>query len=54
MQILYQVYAVLARSNGGGSGDKKGEGAIVGIAALVYYYIGIYPLLYLGVRVILA
>ena len=51
MQILYQVYAVLARSNGGGSGDKKGEGAI---AALVYYYIGIYPLLYLGVRVILA
>ena len=54
MQILYQVYAVLAWSNGGGSGDKKGEGAIVGIAALVYYYIGIYPLLYLGVRVILA
>ena len=48
MQILYQVYAVLARSNAGGSGDKKGEGAIV------YYYIGIYPLLYLGVRVILA
>ena len=53
MQILYQVYAVLARSNGGGSGDKKGEGAIVGIAALVCHYIGIYLLLYLGVRVIL-
>ena len=53
MQILYQVYAVLARSNGGGSGDKKGEGAIVGIAALVCHYMGIYLLLYLGVRVIL-
>ncbi len=48
VQILYQVYAVLARSNSGGSGDKKGKGAIVGIAALVCYYIGIYLLLYLS------
>ncbi len=47
VQVLYQVYAVLARSGSGG-GDKKGKGAIVGIAALVCYYIGIYLLLYLS------
>jgi Zn-dependent protease with chaperone function len=47
VQILYQVYAALARS-GNGSGDKKGKGAIVGLAALICYYIGIYLLLYLS------
>ncbi len=46
VQILYQVYAVLARSSSGD--DKKGKGAIIGIAALICYYIGIYLLLYLS------
>ncbi len=46
VQILYQVYAALTR--GGGSTDKKGKGAIVGIAALLCYYIGIFLLLYLS------
>ena len=45
VQILYQVYAALARSS---SGDKKGKGALVGLAALICYYIGIYLLLYLS------
>ena len=39
VQILYQIYAVLARSSQGSS-DKKGKGAIVGIAVLICYYIG--------------
>lgn len=47
VQILYQIYAVLARSSQGSS-DKKGKGAIVGIAVLICYYIGIYLLLYLS------
>ena len=47
VQILYQIYAVLGRSSQGSS-DKKGKGAIVGIAALICYYIGIYLLLYLS------
>jgi Zn-dependent protease with chaperone function len=47
VQILYQIYAVLARSSQGSS-DKKGKGAIVGIAALIAYYVGIYLLLYLS------
>ena len=45
MQILYQVYAALVRAN---SSDKKGKGAIVGVAALNFYYNGIYLLLYLS------
>jgi Zn-dependent protease with chaperone function len=45
VQILYQVYAALIRAN---SSDKKGKGAIVGVAALIFYYIGIYLLLYLS------
>ena len=45
VQILYQVYAALVRAN---SSDKKGKGAIVGVAALIFYYIGIYLLLYLS------
>ena len=32
VQILYQVYAALARSSGGSS-DKKGKGAMIGLAA---------------------
>ena len=47
VQILYQVYAALARSSGGSS-DKKGKGAMIGLAALLCYYIGIYLLLYLS------
>jgi Zn-dependent protease with chaperone function len=47
VQILYQVYAALARSSRGG-GDKKNAGALVAIAALIAYYIGIYLLLYLS------
>lgn len=47
VQILYQVYAALMRSSGGSS-DKKGKGAIIGLAALLCYYIGIYLLLYLS------
>ncbi len=47
VQVLYQIYAALVRS-GNSSSDKKGNGAIVGLAALVCYYIGIYLLLYLS------
>jgi Zn-dependent protease with chaperone function len=47
VQILYQIYAALAGSSGG-NGDKKGKGEIVGLAALICYYIGIYLLLYLS------
>jgi Zn-dependent protease with chaperone function len=47
VQILYQVYAALVSANRDG-GDKKGKGAIVGIAALIFYYIGLYLLLYLS------
>jgi heat shock protein HtpX len=47
VQILYQVYAALARSRSSSS-DRKGYGAIVGLAALVCYYVGIYLLLYLS------
>ncbi|HZP09083.1 M48 family metalloprotease [Methyloceanibacter sp.] len=47
VQILYQIYAVLARSSKSSS-DKKGNAALVGLAALVAYYIGIYLLLYLS------
>lgn len=45
VQILYQVYAALVRAN---RSDKKGTGAVVGVAALIFYYIGIYLLLYLS------
>jgi Zn-dependent protease with chaperone function len=45
VQILYQVYAATARS---GSSDKKGRGAIVGVGALIGYYIGLYLLLFLS------
>lgn len=45
VQILYQVYAATTRSD---SSDKKGRGAIVGVAALIGYYIGLYLLLFLS------
>ncbi|HLC07802.1 MAG TPA: M48 family metalloprotease [Methyloceanibacter sp.] len=47
VQILYQIYAAMARSSSGG-GKKKGGAAAVGLAALICYYIGIYLLLYLS------
>jgi Zn-dependent protease with chaperone function len=47
VQILYQVYAAMARSSRSG-GDKKNAGALIAVAALVAYYIGIYLLLYLS------
>lgn len=48
VQILYQVYAASMRSSKS-SGDKNKSGqALVGIAALVMYYIGIYLLYYLS------
>ncbi len=45
VQVLYQIYASMIRVDGS---DKKGKGAIVGVAALVCYYIGIYLLFYLS------
>lgn len=47
VQILFQIYAALARSSNSSS-DKKGNAALIGLAALVAYYIGIYLLLYLS------
>jgi Zn-dependent protease with chaperone function len=48
VQILYQVYAASMRASRGGSSKSKGGQAMVGIAALVMYYIGIYLLYYLS------
>ncbi|HEY7669597.1 MAG TPA: M48 family metalloprotease [Hyphomicrobium sp.] len=48
VQILYQVYAALARSARSSSSGKKGGGAAVGLLALVLYYVGIYLLFYLS------
>jgi Zn-dependent protease with chaperone function len=47
VQILYQVYAASMRSSRGG-GKNKGGQALVGIAALIMYYVGIYLLYYLS------
>ena len=47
VQILYQIYAALAHSRSGSS-DRKGYGSIVGLGALVCYYICTYLLLYLS------
>ena len=47
VQVLYQVYAASMRSSRGG-GKNKGGQALVGIAALVMYYVGIYLLYYLS------
>jgi Zn-dependent protease with chaperone function len=48
VQILYQIYAVLARSQRGGSSKEGNKLAVIGIVALIGYYIGIYLLLYLS------
>jgi Zn-dependent protease with chaperone function len=48
VQILYQVYAASIRSGRSGSGKNKGGQALVGLAALAMYYIGIYLLYYLS------
>jgi len=47
VQILYQVYAAMMRSGRSG-GKNKGGQAIIGIAALIMYYVGIYLLYYLS------
>lgn len=48
VQILYQVYAALTRQ-ARSSSDKKGNNlAIIGVIALVLYYVGIYLLFYLS------
>jgi Zn-dependent protease with chaperone function len=48
VQILYQVYAATMRSSRSGSGKNKGGAAMVGLAALLMYYVGIYLLYYLS------
>jgi len=48
VQILYQVYAAAMRSSRGGGDKNKGGQALVGIAAIVLYYVGIYLLYYLS------
>ncbi|MFN3625914.1 MAG: M48 family metalloprotease [Hyphomicrobium sp.] len=48
VQILYQVYAASMRSGKSGNSKNKGGQALVGIAALVMYYVGIYLLYYLS------
>jgi len=47
VQILYQVYAAAMRSSRSG-GKNKGGQALVGIAAIILYYLGIYLLYYLS------
>jgi Zn-dependent protease with chaperone function len=44
VQILYQVYAAMSRAKN----DKKGSAAMIGLAALICYYIGLYLLLFLS------
>ena len=48
VQILYQIYAVFTRSQRSSSSKEGNKLAIVGIVALIGYYIGIYLLLYLS------
>ena len=49
VQILYQVYAAAMRSARSNSGSKRNGGPVlVGIAALLMYYVGIYLLYYLS------
>jgi Zn-dependent protease with chaperone function len=48
VQILYQLYAVFARSQRSSSSKEGNKLAVIGIVALVGYYIGIYLLLYLS------
>jgi Zn-dependent protease with chaperone function len=48
VQILYQVYAALTRSARSSSSKKGNNLAIIGLIALVLYYVGIYLLFYLS------
>ncbi len=48
VQLLYQVYVILSRSNRRGSGGNKGGLAQIGIAAYVFYIIGTFMLRYLS------
>ena len=48
VQILYQIYAVLVRSQRTSSSKEGNKLAIIGFVALIGYYIGIYLLLYLS------
>jgi len=48
VQILYQIYAALARSQRSSSSKEGNKLAIIGFVALIGYYIGIYLLLYLS------
>jgi len=48
VQILYQVYAATTRAARGSDSKKSGGIVMVGIAALVMYYIGIFLLYYLS------
>ena len=47
VQILYQIYAALF-ARAAAAAIRKGYGAIIGLVALIGYYIGIYLLLYLS------
>ena len=48
VQILYQIYAVLGRSRQPSSSKDGNKLAVIGLVALVGYYVGIYLLLYLS------
>ncbi|MGH6832459.1 MAG: M48 family metalloprotease, partial [Methyloceanibacter sp.] len=48
VQILYQIYAALARSQRSSSSKERNKLAVIGFVALIFYYIGIYLLLYLS------
>ncbi len=48
VQILYQIYAVLGRSQRPSSSKDGNKLAVIGLVALIGYYIGIYLLLYLS------
>jgi Zn-dependent protease with chaperone function len=48
VQILYQIYAALARSQRSSSSKEGNKLAAIGFIALLFYYVGIYLLLYLS------
>src|SRR5262245_37095221 len=48
VQILYQLYAAFAKSQRSSSSKEGNKLAVIGLIALVGYYIGIYLLLYLS------
>ncbi len=45
VQILYQIYAAFSRQGGS---DRKDYRAMIGLTAIVCYYVGLYLLLYLS------